>query len=171
MNTRLLFLGFALLSVTACSNDVKSSLGMRKNAPDEFVVISNPPLKEPPEFNLVSPPCGQIPDMQEQGIIQENSHSNLNQSDRLFLEHLGTSSHSSTKSMVDSEHRAKQQEHESKGGVSKALSKLRGDNEDHVIDPAAERARIKENAETGKPINEGKVKNKSKSTLDKLWDN
>lgn len=171
MNIRLPLLSLLLISMAGCGGDMKSALGMKRSAPDEFVVISNPPLKEPPEFNLVSPTSTQVPDMQEQGIIVELSPSELNPPDRSFLENLGSSNHSSTKAMIDKEHQAKKNEHDSKGSVRKTLSRLRGDHEEHVIDPIAERKRIKENMDTGTPIHEGEVKNKSKSTLDKLWGN
>ena len=41
--------------LASCSNDIRSTLGMRKSAPDEFVVISNPALSVPPEFQLIEP--------------------------------------------------------------------------------------------------------------------
>ncbi|MDE3016628.1 MAG: DUF3035 domain-containing protein [Pseudomonadota bacterium] len=56
---------FALL--TACSgNTVKTTLGLDRGAPDEFRVVSRPPLSVPPQFNLMPPsatarPPGQQP--------------------------------------------------------------------------------------------------------------
>ncbi len=165
----ILVIGGALLSLTACGGDIKSTLGMRKDAPDEFVVISNPPLKEPPEFNLNAPRSSHFADISEQGIISESSADDLSPSDKSFLSCIGNSGNSTTKAMIDHEHTTKQLEHNSKGGVRKTLSNLRGENEDPVIDPIAESARIKDNIAGGKPIHEGKVKEKSKSTLDRLF--
>jgi hypothetical protein len=56
--TRLFLLAPLLLA--ACSgDDVQSTLGMDRSAPDEFVVYSRPPLSVPPEFDLQPPRPGQ----------------------------------------------------------------------------------------------------------------
>ncbi|MCE2991715.1 MAG: DUF3035 domain-containing protein [Candidatus Jidaibacter sp.] len=167
MSPRIIFLLLACSTLlSACNGDVKSSLGLKKEAPDEFVVISNPPLREPPEFNL-SAPTNELP---ERGIIVQDSEKNLDKDDMMFLEYLEEPKHSDVKSMIDSEHQGHKKEHESKNSISKAISKIRGDHEDPVIDAEKERARLNENAASGKPINEGVVKNKSSSTIDKILD-
>ena len=52
-------LPFALLALAACSgSDVSNTLGLNKRAPDEFVVVSRPPLVVPPEFDLEPPRPG-----------------------------------------------------------------------------------------------------------------
>lgn len=51
----------ASLSVTACSGNVRETLGLRSDAPDAFRVVSNPPLKTPPNFNLRPPKPGSSP--------------------------------------------------------------------------------------------------------------
>jgi len=46
----------SLLALTACSsNTVKDTLGLDRAAPDEFRVVSRPPLYVPPQFNLRPP--------------------------------------------------------------------------------------------------------------------
>lgn len=46
----------ALLPLTACgSGSVKQVLGLDRGAPDEFRVVSRPPLSVPPEFDLNPP--------------------------------------------------------------------------------------------------------------------
>ena len=44
-----------LLLLAACGNDVRDTLGLTKEAPDEFVVVSRPPLVVPPDFELRPP--------------------------------------------------------------------------------------------------------------------
>ena len=55
-----------------------------------------------------------------------------------------------------------------KGTIRKTVSRLNGDDE-HYIDPVAEKERIKKNQEEGKSINEGEIKEKSKSTINKIF--
>jgi len=46
----------SLLALTACSgNTVKTTLGLDRGAPDEFRVVSRPPLSVPPQFSLRPP--------------------------------------------------------------------------------------------------------------------
>ena len=65
-----------LLLLSGCSNDIKSTLGIRKEAPDEFTVISYPPLSVPPEFNL-EPPSSEtsevMPSYKANGYTAEES--------------------------------------------------------------------------------------------------
>lgn len=45
--------------LAACSSgDISDTLGFSRSAPDEFVVVSRPPLSMPPDFNLVPPEPG-----------------------------------------------------------------------------------------------------------------
>ena len=52
---------FGLLALAACGGDVKETLGLNKEAPDEFVVVSRPPLVVPPDFDLQPPRPGAEP--------------------------------------------------------------------------------------------------------------
>jgi hypothetical protein len=45
----------AILSLSACGGNVEDSLGLSKKAPDEYSVVSHPPLEVPPEFGLRPP--------------------------------------------------------------------------------------------------------------------
>lgn len=42
----------ALISLNACSNKVKDTLGINSSGPDEYSVGTNKPLEMPPHFNL-----------------------------------------------------------------------------------------------------------------------
>lgn len=49
----------AALLLAACSGGtVKETLGLKRSTPDEFRVVSRPPLSVPPEFNLQPPAPG-----------------------------------------------------------------------------------------------------------------
>lgn len=56
---RIFFLAGAALSLSACEN-VRSELGLNKQSPDEFRVVSRAPLSLPPEFTLRPPEPGAV---------------------------------------------------------------------------------------------------------------
>ncbi len=56
-----LFTVSCLCILAACGGDVRESLGLNKQAPDEFNVVSRPPLSVPPEFYLEPPTPGAPP--------------------------------------------------------------------------------------------------------------
>ena len=50
------------VALSGCdSSSVADTLGMSREAPDEFTVVSRPPLSVPPEFNLRPPRPGEAP--------------------------------------------------------------------------------------------------------------
>ncbi len=50
---KFLFLALGFICVLgACSQSTKQKLGLAKQAPNEFMVVSKPPLSLPPEYNL-----------------------------------------------------------------------------------------------------------------------
>jgi hypothetical protein len=50
------------LMLTACeAGDVQETLGIKRDAPDEFTVVSRPSLSIPPEFTLRPPRAGEAP--------------------------------------------------------------------------------------------------------------
>jgi hypothetical protein len=59
---RHLFCIAALCALSACdSGTVSDTLGLNRTAPDEFTVVSRPPLSMPPEFSLRPPRPGEAP--------------------------------------------------------------------------------------------------------------
>ena len=49
-------IALSAMALSACSsNTVKDTLGLNRSAPDEFRVVSRPPLSVPPEFTLRPP--------------------------------------------------------------------------------------------------------------------
>ncbi len=164
---------FGLLALTACeSYDVKSTLGLKKPAPDEFMVISNPPLSTPPEFKLQQPGTNsELP--QSASIFEPESNtkasSNLPAEDSNFLQEFSKPhAKSQVQKTVDEELSQNKKAKSEKGIIRKTVSKLNGDS-DPTINPIAEKERIKANTEQGKPVNEGTVKMQSKSTLERIF--
>jgi len=154
-----------LLLVGCGGSDFKSTLGLKKSAPDEFRVISNPPLSIPPEFNLEQPNRGVSKTMELKG-----PDSGLSREDTMFLESFEKEgSASDIKRSIDLDLQNKKIEDSNKGPIRKTFSKLNSSS-DPYINPVSERERIKENIANGKPLNEGEVKVKSKSTLERIFD-
>jgi Protein of unknown function (DUF3035) len=57
MKKRVLFGCVLVFGLTGCSS-LKETLGLGRNAPDEFAVVDRPPLSLPPEFDLKPPKPG-----------------------------------------------------------------------------------------------------------------
>lgn len=168
MNKKLLIIA-VLASITSCSGDVKDTLGMRKSAPDEFVVISNPPLSVPPQFDLPDPNSDEVIKAAPTQTDKKVENKSLSKDELKFIDSLGAKlGGTEAKKLVEKEHLEKQKKEKNKGVVSKTISKISGGSEDPVINPVSERDRLKENKEQGKPITEGNVKNKDESTLKKI---
>ncbi len=55
LSRHILLLGMVTALAACSSNTVKQKLGLTRQAPDEFRVVSEPPLSVPPEFSLRPP--------------------------------------------------------------------------------------------------------------------
>lgn len=201
-------------ALAGCSggDNVREVLGINRSAPDEFAVVSRPPLSVPPDFRLVTPKPGAPPrnvasaSDRAAGILlnkgEEASQTrlgqfNLNldlggldefspQADTSVAPVMSSSLDSAADAhflslagadQADENIRSKlsvatPEEEISKTDSPFALQEwlgLKGGEE--VVDPAAEAARIRENLDAKKPVNEGEVKTQSEtpSTLDLLF--
>lgn len=164
-----LFSTIALLALSACSSsDMKSSLGLRKSAPDEFAVISNPPLSVPPSFEMVKP--SDEPRMFAEDEVEHETK--LGSDDTDFLGEFNKPVvKTKVQKQIDDENKQFHKSNSDKGAVRRALNNINGQTEEKVIDPVSERRRIRDNVAKDLPINEGEVSNKSKSTLERVFGN
>jgi hypothetical protein len=55
---RFLIVALPLLAAACSGTDVRDTLGLNRDAPDEFTVLSRPPLSMPPDFTLRPPHAG-----------------------------------------------------------------------------------------------------------------
>jgi hypothetical protein len=69
LSRSIFLLGVAALFLTACG-EVRESLGLGRNPPDEFAVVERPPLSMPPDFGL-RPPRPGAPRPQDVGTDQQ----------------------------------------------------------------------------------------------------
>lgn len=154
--------------LTGCETapDIKSTLGLKKSAPDEFMVISNPPLTTPPDFSLTAPDSENV---RFNNVVTEPKV--IDNSDKEFLNKLGNKSDSTIKREIDESYNKEKKLTKEKGAIRKTLEKVSGGKKDPIVDPIAEKKRISENLESGKPVNEGDVKLEKKSTINHILGN
>lgn len=164
-------------SLAACSN-VQKDLGLAREAPDEFKVVSNAPLSVPPEFNLRPPvPGASRPQVEDVNTIarevltsdksKQYQSADVSKGESAILSKLGTEqANSSIRQELDEEAREEQQQLNEKNKAQKFLAYLRGEDakeQDPEVNASKEKRRINENVEAGKPVNEGEVAENGKS--------
>lgn len=165
------------LLVSSCSGDVKGNLGLRKDSPDEFRVISAPPLSVPPDFSLLPPGTRNAPiNFSEKASGRQILGSSSSQSgvaaptpqvkasslsttgDSKFLEKAGSSAiDPAIRDTITNEHQLLPQEQEEKGFFKKMLSLNKDEETPVIVDAAAEKKRIADNKKDSKPVTEGET--------------
>ena len=177
---KLSLLIFAFL-LASCGGDVRETLGMKIDAPDEFSVERKPKLEVPPSFKLRPPAPGAAPlnvaDKSETakevitGKSEETPIAASDQGERALLSKAGaTSANPEIRSVLTSEYA---------GSADKnMLEKLRmaadKNSDKTLVDPVKEKERLEANQKNNKPITEGETPSKSenagKSLFEKLFD-
>ncbi|MGE0754727.1 MAG: DUF3035 domain-containing protein [Alphaproteobacteria bacterium] len=174
--------------LTACSSgDVQETLGLDRKAPDEFRVVSRPPLAVPPEFNLRPPgdmsgaaPSSLPVEARAQNIIRSDGEAGLyqlpsgaeesdaarpvelirqSQADSADAQFLMNAGATHANSNI-------REELQSERTSRRVQQEEQGwwdsmwdwEKDEPVIDAGGEADRIQTNQEQGKPVNEGEVK-------------
>lgn len=193
-------LGVSVLAIAGCSgNDVRQSLGLRRNNPDEFQVIARPPLSVPPVYHLRPPMEGvtrEVPaDKRASSLVLEGKelpnyytaedtnnaaaadtrpYHPSSQGESTLLQNAGADeAQSDIRSLLRSENNESQEQSEKEKSVLDRMKLLRDDKRDPVVDAKAEAERIRTNKNDGKPLNEGNVPvidPKEKSVLDRIFE-
>ena len=168
-----LFLLPALALLCACeAGEVQQTLGINKKAPDEFRVISRPPLSLPPDFNL-RPPMSADEYRATQAASKKARKAVVGESFQLdgarsagesnFLGKIGAAqADPEIKSVIKSE---------SVTTNESILESLTPKKQDPIVRPDKEKERIDENIDAGKTAAEGDTETfqpKSKTVLDDL---
>ena len=188
------------LALAACDNsDVRSTLGLEREAPDEFVIYSRPPLSLPPEFELRPPRDGgdAFKESNTRGeargvVLGTNGNiaagaGELVQPgvDTAVTPVLSSDAKSAAESnflkrsgsyAADPEIRVKLKEGDSVQSAedSKSLFEkiINSENNEPLVDATKEAERLRENKQAGKPVNEGDVPTidpNAGSVLDKIF--
>jgi hypothetical protein len=157
--------GLVLVTLTACGN-VRESLGLGRNPPDEFSVVDRPPLSMPPDYGLRPPEPGaprpQTVEMKQRAnevlfntaSSPTNTNNTLSDSEKALLETTGaTKADPNIRQIVD--HEAAQKVVSSPHLVDELLWWKKDEKPTTTVDAAAEAARIKEAQEKGENLNQG----------------
>lgn len=172
----------AALALGACQN-VKEELGVGRNSPDEFTVVKRAPLTLPPEYGLRPPADGSAPPAQMAStraktiLLGQQQSVAKGSADTLLLDKMQVENASpnirdtldmengylalKNKPLVD---KLMFWEDSDPAALDKRIPTS-------VVNPGKESERLKENAQEGKPVNEGDVPviEKKKGTIDKIF--
>lgn len=189
---------FCLLLLAACSEgSVSEKLGLERKPPDEFRVLSRPPLNVPPEFNLRPPSDGSEPagletpasKVAEQAVfgaeteedkpelrsgnaptavMSVESSDAASTTDQNFLNRAGVNAaNPSIRKIIREETRTTGYEEE-----ESVLKILGTDNpREPMVDAEKEKERLEENKKEGKAVDEGDTPTKmpkDRGILDKM---
>ena len=174
-------LALALPALAGGCSSVKEQLGLTKQSPDEFKVVSRAPLSMPPDYNL-RPPTPGAPRPQEgttrdqaaNAVFQYSGNGSTLQPDQIppigegesesaqssgesaLLQSAGASGvDPNIRQVVDSETSA--DEADSRTLADTLVFWRDPEPYGEVVDPAAEQKRLQENAALGKPTTEGET--------------
>lgn len=181
---RMLMVGFAASLLAGCGGSVKETLGLERQPPDEFRVLSRPPLSVPPEFSLRPPdatdegPAAQAADVQARALVtgEEGADGNrfILQSgsgnaakpvsikpsarpltpEKQFLKNAGIDGADPRIRETLREEKVLKQQQEEETPWWNMMSVL-PDKKEPMVDAKGEAERIERNEKAGKPITEG----------------
>lgn len=197
MKKSLVSLSLALPLLAACSGgEVKSALGLKKHSPDEFMVLSRPALTVPPSFDLPEPaapsvtPQSQAVEQAKSAVLGGNPAAagatasapvlGSSNAENTFLAKAGASNASSAiRLQLDQDAREASASYftppaeEEKGFFGRLFSPIKLDSSpDPVVNPEAEKERIKQQIEEGGPVSGEDVPTiqpKGESVIDKIF--
>jgi len=161
-----MLIGVLSLPLTGCGG-IKDSLGLEKDSPDEFAVVTRAPLEIPNTLTLPPPVPGmQRPqekstiDSASEAVLGHSSQSNneISTAESALLQKSGASSTSSDiRNVID---RETKEINENNIPVAKKILKLGGKktkSQATIVDAKKEAERIKNNKSEGKTILDGET--------------
>jgi hypothetical protein len=180
--------GGLLLATSGCSG-VKETLGLTKQSPDEFKVVSRAPLSMPPDYNL-KPPTPGAPrpqegtprDQAQQAVLgvapdaippigEGESDTAQSSGESALLQSAGASGvDPNIRQLVDTE--TSEDEADSRTLADSLLFWREPEPYGDVVNATEEQKRLQENAALGKPVTEGEtptVVRRKKGALEGLF--
>lgn len=140
------------VAVTGCSNDAKTMLGLKRRVPDEFKIVSHPPLTIPPEFTLRPPVPGNegnsniATSNKAKNILLENTTktkpAKMSQAESALLKQAGANDSDPQIRSILAKDTAAKQKTEKKGFLSKIKFFGKSGDDDKTVDAIKEKQRI-----------------------------
>ena len=174
------------LTLGACEGGLSESLGLGKNAPDEFSVVRSAPLTLPPDYTLRPPQPGApstneapLREQAEAALLSEagdppvgdTAPASATEGEAALIEQAGaTDVDPRIRQIVDREASGYASEDES--FVKSLLFWQEAEPPGEVVDAEAEAERLRENAALGKPVTAGEtptIKRREKALLEGLF--
>jgi len=183
----LLVLAAAGCALSACES-AKQAIGLGKNPPDEFQVVSQAPLSMPPDFNLPTPTPGAVrpqegsPELNAQNALLANTASGgtappttdttQSSGEQALLQTAGASTtpDPNIRTVVDQE--ASADAAASQGLLDRLAFWRAAEPAGTIVDPQAEQQRLQQNAALGQPVTAGAtptIKRKKKALLEGIF--
>lgn len=151
----------------ACTSNVRHTIGLERQVPDAFKVVSNPPLTVPPDFHLVPPQLGapnvgqDIPNQAQASILKSTSHASttISPADRILLGRAKTNeADPSIVTILNTDEQDKMRREQEKNIWQRVVDKIAlKEKADPTVNASKEKQRIAKNQQEGKPITEGKT--------------
>jgi len=168
MNTKTIFtLSIAILALNACSNsNVRSNLGLERNAPDEFAVLTRAPLEMPSSLALPPPSPGKQRPQEKTTISQakeavfgaSDTEEAASSSENALLKKAGAhNTGDSIRSTINTETKILSERNKP---VAEKLMNLGGSKvipSATIVDAKKELERLQKNNREGKTVTDGKT--------------
>jgi len=150
--------------LSGCSSDLKKDLGLVREAPDEFLVMSRPTLTAPPSFDLPKPT--DTPSWKRKSHSRSQARHALfnnpeyvrkstSSGESILLQRAQTNQRDSNiREQLALEQAEKQKD---KSLLSNIVTPITGKEKEPIIDAKAEANRIRNNIEQGKPLTSDNV--------------
>jgi len=175
----ILCLSASALLLSACaSGSVKQTLGLDSRAPDEFRVVSRPPLSVPPQFDLRPPGVegttnSAMRDRAQEVILGNQTPSGkgskkTSNADSIFLEKAGAAQADPNVKQQLAEKKIDEQLQKEEASWWDRLTPSADSKKEPIVKAEGEAERIKKNQEEGKPITEGATPESGGGTMSTL---
>lgn len=163
LNLSALAVFVSMFLLNSCEGNVRENLGLKKQAPDEFMVLSHPPLNVPSNFELPEPTseakkkASTVPQEAKKLILGGSKKTkSISTGEEALLGKANTKkSNPNIREILSKDHSNDKSEKDA-GIISKVMN-IKENKKDPIIDPDAELNRIKKNKAEGKSVTEGEV--------------
>ncbi len=165
MYKKIAVVAVSLVLVCGCTRSARQVLGVSKSTPNEFSVVSNPPLSVPPNFSLVTPDSNAKSeaarmDTSARDILLEKKSSGTkdgtSKGEKAFLAKAGTEqADPDIRNKLSADQAAIEKEQD--GLLDKVSFLPKKKEKDSIVNAKKEKDRILKDKEEGRPITEGET--------------